>query len=124
MRVSIVTPHHLEVLVDALTARGVKFPERYPPANLDPGTSHFRGVWSEIETLVLLARQASPRLLELVDSGASGDTDIIIHFSPPLRLQVKGPLATSVRSDLRIAYTVRSARAEAFRQFRAQTRTH
>jgi len=51
------------------------------------------------------------------------DTDILIHLSPPFRLQVKGPLLTNVRADNALIELVRWARTDALRRFRAESRS-
>lgn len=106
-----------------LKNKGVRFPERYPPANLHPGGSQFRGVMAELETLVLLAEVVDPKLLELAEREDGRDTDIIIRLSPPYRLQVKGPLAANVRTDYTIMKMVRVARTNALNEFRAKHNT-
>lgn len=122
-RVAILDNRRLGEAVGALRERGVRFPSWYPPMNSDPGSSHFRGVWSEIETLALLTQFVNPDLLEISERDHGKDTDIIIHLSPPYRLQVKGPLATHVDADYSIATMVRTARSDAIRRFRIEQRT-
>lgn len=107
----------------ALREKGIRFPHGYPPANLDPSSAPFRGVWAELETLALLARVIDPGLLEVSKRDDRMDTDILIHLSPPLRLQVKGPLITNVRADQAIIGLVRWARNDALKRFRAERRT-
>jgi len=121
--VAILDNRRLCEAVGALRERGVRFPNWYPPLNLDPGSSHFRGVWSEIETLALLSQFVNPDLLEISERDHGKDTDIIIRLSPPYRLQVKGPLATHVDSDYAIAKMVRTARGDAARRFRIEQKT-
>lgn len=120
---AILDNRRLREAVAALRGKGVRFPKWYPPLNLDPRSSYFRGVWSEIETLVLLTQFVNPDLLEISERDHGKDTDIIIHLSPPYRLQVKGPLATHVDADYAIAKVVRTARRDAVRRFRIEQRT-
>src|SRR5438445_2015631 len=121
---SILTLGHVHKAMWALKEKGVRFPIRYPPANLSPGSARFRGVWAEVEVLALLCQVVKPTLLELKDRDNGRDTDIIIHTSPPYRLQVKGPLAVNVRADYAISSMVRTARRDALRRFRAEQKTH
>ena len=108
----------LRAVVRALRTKGVRFPKRYPPKNLDPGDSHFPGVVAEIDVLVLLSQVLMPKLLELSDGEPGRDTDITVRTTPAYRLQVKGPLAVNVRAEYSIMEMVRSARREVLREFR------
>ena len=121
---STLTVDHVHEAMRALREKGVRFPIRYPPANLNPGSAQFRGVWAEVEVLALLCRVVKPTLLELKERDTGRDTDIIIHTSPAYRLQVKGPLAVNVRADYAISSMVRTARQDALRRFRAEQKTH
>lgn len=120
---ALLTSERLRDVVHGLMDQGVRFPERYPPANLPSGGPSFRGVWAEVETAALLARVVDPELLELAPRDEAGDTDIIVHLSPPYRLQVKGPIPAHVSEDLAILAMVRSARREALQRFHAEQPT-
>jgi hypothetical protein len=113
----------MEEAVRTLKEAGVQFPPGYPPANVNPRSSEFRGVWAQLETLTLLTRVVEPWLLELASRDVEGDTDIIIRTSPPYRLQVKGPFPTNIREDDAILRVVRSVRTDVLKRFLNQNPT-
>ncbi len=83
--------------IDALRKAGVRIPDSYPPQNLEPSSTYFRGFLGELEVAELLASQFDPSKIEMLEPEPKQtkvdpdyvDADIILHTTPRYYLQIK-----------------------------------
>lgn len=79
----------LQDRVNNLRPRGVRFPAKYPAANLDEDPTNLRTTTGQIEVVELLAEHHDPKVIEVEPGIRPGDVDIILHKTPKVYLQVK-----------------------------------